>query len=125
MSLINTILSKIETYHEDRHLNFFIMEPEDYPCFIQFAKLGEDYLLDLPASNFFEDEMVEDLFTLLEKKYRKEIKALKDEPKAQRVTSYQIRFTVQEMNKMCYITKDIFTTILLVDEDSKLEISMR
>jgi len=123
MAIIHSILDKIEPWIESPSLNYFIMEPHDYPCFLQFAKLGDDYLLDIPSGNFFEDEMVKKLHFLIDSKYRKSV--AEDKDSKERIMSYQVRFTSIEVNKMCYVAREIFEEILLVDEDSDLGIAMR
>ncbi|MCO4781248.1 MAG: hypothetical protein KC646_02915 [Candidatus Cloacimonetes bacterium] len=120
--MIIPILEKIDTYLSDDSLSFFIMEPVGLPCFLQFAKIGDEVILDIPSSNFFSDGMDLQLTELLKMKYNKAATTQKEED---RVTSYQVRFSKPESNKMCYIVKDIFHSILLVNEDSNLTIVMR
>ena len=124
MSIIQTILSKIDEFAENENYNYFIVEPTGYPCFLQFAKVGENFLLDMPSSNFFEEEMTRELHHLMENKFRKKIKIIKED-EGDRVMSFQVRFSANEVNKMCYVTKDVFTTILMIEEDSEVGIVMR
>jgi hypothetical protein len=98
------------------------MEPLGLPCFLQFAKIGEEYLHDIPSSNFFKEDMESQLKDLLKMKYNKIATILNEN---ERITSYQVRFSKAESNKMCYIVRDIFNSILLVDNDSDLTIVMR
>ncbi|MCJ8346839.1 hypothetical protein MJH12_14955 [bacterium] len=120
--MIIPILEKIDIYLSDESYSFFIMEPHDLPCFLQFAKIGDELILDIPSSNFFGSEMESQLNELLKMKYNKTAIALSEND---RITSYQVRFSKTESNKMCYIVRDIFHNILLVDEDSELTIVMR
>lgn len=98
------------------------MEPHGLPCFLQFAKIADEIILDIPSSNFFSDGMDAQLKDLLKMKYNKTAQSLSEED---RITSYQVRFSRPESNKMCYIVRDIFNSILLVNEDSNLTIVMR
>ncbi|PCJ17910.1 MAG: hypothetical protein COB02_12650 [Candidatus Cloacimonadota bacterium] len=120
--MIIPILEKIDSYISDEASSFFIMEPEGLPCFLQFAKVGEVLLLDIPSSNFFYDEMESQLNELLKIKYNKNAISVNEN---NRIVSYQVRFSKAESNKMCYIAKDIFQTIFMVEEDSDMSIVMR
>lgn len=98
------------------------MEPKGLPCFLQFAKIGDEIILDIPSSNFFSEGMDAQLNELLKMKYNKTATKMSDE---ERTTSYQVRFSKPESNKMCYIAKDIFHSILQVEDNSNLTIVMR
>lgn len=124
MNLIASILEKIDAYLCDELSSFFIMEPHDYPFFLQFAKVGENFLLDIPTSNFFDANMLSELRDIMKSRYRKEIIANQDDESSP-VTSYQIRFKATEVNKMCYIAKEIFTTIFQMEESNELNITIR
>jgi len=124
MSLIGSILEKIDHYVTEDSASFFIMEPRDYPCFLQFAKIGENFLLDIPTSNFFDTQMLSDLKEIMKNRYRKDIVANQEEDEAP-VTSYQIRFAPFEVNKMCYIAREIFISIFQLEEENDLVISVR
>lgn len=124
MSLITSILEKIDLYVDDDMSSFFIMEPQDYPFFLQFAKVGENFLLDIPTSNFFDSSMLLELREIMKSRYRKEIVA-NQENEDTPVTSYQIRFKAAEVNKMCYIAKEIFISIFQMEESNELNITIR
>ena len=55
MTIIQSILAQINDFIDDDNLTYFIMEPQGYPYFLQFAKIGENYILDIPAGNFLKN----------------------------------------------------------------------
>jgi hypothetical protein len=120
--VIETILDRIQAYQQDENKSFFIMEPADLPCFIQIAKIGEDFLLDIPTSNFYEDGMEKELKDLLRLKFRKKLEPQREN---RRIVSYQCRFTGPEVNKMCYVARDIFLSVFKIDDSVDLSITMR
>jgi|SaaInl4_135m_RNA_FD_contig_61_853968_length_1150_multi_4_in_0_out_0_2 hypothetical protein len=124
MSIIGSILDNIDQYVLSEEASFFIMEPRDYPCFLQFAKVGENFLLDIPTSNFFDSQMLVDLKKALKERYRKELIANQDHDEAP-ILSYQVRFAPFEVNKMCYIAREVLVSIFLLEEDYELVISTR
>ena len=124
MNIVQSILSQINEFIDNDHLIYFIMEPNGYPYFLQFAKVGDNYILDIPASNFFEDSMFPRMQDLLMNKFRKEIQKINDEKK-NRLATYQVRFSSKEINKMCYVAREIFEDCLGVNEAADLAISMR
>lgn len=124
MNIVQNILSRINEFIDNDHLVYFIMEPSGYPYFLQFAKVGDNYILDIPASNFFEDTMYPRMQDLLMNKFRKEIQTV-DDVKKNRLATYQVRFSSKEINKMCYVAREIFEDCLGVAESANLAISMR
>ncbi len=120
--MIETILDRMNEYAENSKFNFFIMEPLELPLFLQVAKIGEEFILDVPAANFYDPALIRELFLLMETKYRKKIQPNEENEK---VVSYQIRFSNREINKMCYICQDILMSLFKVDKEHKLSISMR
>jgi hypothetical protein len=125
--MIHSILEEVDVYTQEERFSFFIMEPEDYPCFLQIAKLGESYILDIPTSILIDDEMSNELKDLLSTRFRKEIQT-NEEPSHEgkdRIVSYQVRFKACEVNKMCYVAREILEQVLLIDSSKPLRISMR
>lgn len=124
MNLIQNILSQINDFIDNDKLNYFIMEPKGYPSFLQFAKVGDNFILDIPATNFFDISMQKKTLELLMTKFKKEIKPVNDK-KSARLATYQVRFSANEINKMCYVAKEVFEECLGVKETAELSISTR
>lgn len=124
MTLIQTILAQINEFIDDDNLTYFIMEPQGYPYFLQFAKIGENYILDIPAGNFFEEYMQQSMQELLQNKFRKEVITVTNEQN-ERLATYQVRFSENEINKMCYVANELFQESLRVSDCAEIVISMR
>ena len=107
--------------------SFFIIEPEDYPCFLQIAKVGESYLLDIPTPILLDEVMSNDLKNILLKRYRKEVQTNEESSRhsEEHLVSYQVRFKACEVNKMCYVAREILQELLMLDPEQPLRISMR
>ncbi len=124
MTLIQSMLSQINDFVDDDNLTYFIMEPQGYPYFLQFAKIGQNYILDIPAGNFFEEHMQLSMQEVLQNKFRKEIVTINNENN-ERLATYQVRFAENEINKMCYVANELFQKSLKVNDDAEIMISMR
>lgn len=124
MTIIQNILAQINDFVDNDKLTYFIMEPQGYPYFLQFAKIGENYILDIPAGNFFEEHMQQTMQELLQNKFRKEIISINSEQN-ERLATYQVRFSDNEINKMCYVANELFQQSLKVSDNAELIISMR
>ena len=124
MTIIQSILAQINDFVDDDNLTYFIMEPQGYPYFLQFAKIGENYILDVPAGNFFEEHMQQSMQELLQNKFRKEIVKINDEQN-ERLATYQVRFAENEINKMCYVANELFQKSLKVNDNAEIIVSMR
>jgi hypothetical protein len=120
--MIERLLAKIADFIEEDEHSFFIVEPRGLPCFVQVAKLESEYLLDVPASNFFEDDMIDKLELMFNERYRKKIIQNDD---GSRIVSYQCRFKEAEINKLCYIIQSIFNEIFDIDLQHDVDIIMR
>tara|TARA_Y100000589_G_scaffold145046_1_gene138678 strand:- start:224 stop:580 length:357 start_codon:yes stop_codon:yes gene_type:complete len=118
------MLSQINDFVDDDNLTYFIMEPQGYPYFLQFAKIGQNYILDIPAGNFFEEHMQLSMQEVLQNKFRKEIVTINNENN-ERLATYQVRFAENEINKMCYVANELFQKSLKVNDDAEIMISMR
>mgnify|MGYP001329381091 FL=1 len=124
MTIIQSILAQINDFVDDDNLTYFIMEPQGYPYFLQFAKIGENYILDVPAGNFFEEHMQQSMQELLQNKFRKEIVKINNQQN-ERLATYQVRFAENEINKMCYVANELFQKSLKVNDSAEIIISMR
>ncbi len=124
MTIIQSILAQINDFIDDDNLTYFIMEPQGYPYFLQFAKIGENYILDIPAGNFFEEDMQKTMQELLKNKFRKEVLSVKND-QSERLATYQVRFSDNEINKMCYVANELFQQSLKVNDNAEVNISMR
>ncbi|MEE2925065.1 MAG: hypothetical protein VX619_09835 [bacterium] len=124
MTIIQSILAQINDFIDDDNLTYFIMEPQGYPYFLQFAKIGENYILDIPAGNFFEEHMQKTMQELLKNKFRKEVLSVKND-QSERLATYQVRFSDNEINKMCYVANELFQQSLKVSDNAEVNISMR
>ena len=124
MTIIQNILAQINDFVDDDNLTYFIMEPQGYPYFLQFAKIGENYILDIPVGNFFEEHMHDTMQELLQNKFRKEVTSVENE-KNKRVATYQVRFSDNEINKMCYVANELFQKALKVNDTAEVIISVR
>lgn len=120
--MIEIFLEKINEYALNPNLSFFVMEPEGVSHFLQIAKVGEDFLLDIPASQFYDEELVLELEKMVSGKYRKTITLNKENS---RLISYQCLFKSYEISKICYVARDIFVDIFIVDSEDKMNIIMR
>ena len=124
MTIIQSILAQINDFIDDDNLTYFIMEPQGYPYFLQFAKIGENYILDIPAGNFFEEDMQKTMEELLKNEFRKEVLSVKND-QSERLATYQVRFSDNEINKMCYVANELFQQSLKVSDNAEVNISMR
>ena len=124
MTIIQSILAQINDFVDDDNLTYFIMEPQGYPYFLQFAKIGENYILDVPAGNFFEEHMQQSMQELLQNKFRKEIVKINNQQN-ERLATYQVRFAENEINKMCYVANELFQKSLKVNDNAEIIVSMR
>ena len=124
MTIIQSILAQINDFVDDDNLTYFIMEPQGYPYFLQFAKIGENYILDVPAGNFFEEHMQQSMQELLQNKFRKEIVKINNQQN-ERLATYQVRFAENEINKMCYVANELFQKSLKVNDSAEIIVSMR
>tara|TARA_Y100000589_G_C27020885_1_gene574865 strand:+ start:108 stop:482 length:375 start_codon:yes stop_codon:yes gene_type:complete len=124
MTIIQSILAQINDFVDDDNLTYFIMEPQGYPYFLQFAKIGENYILDVPAGNFFEEHMQQSMQELVQNKFRKEIVKINNQQN-ERLATYQVRFAENEINKMCYVANELFQKSLKVNDSAEIIISMR
>ena len=124
MTTIQSILAQINDFVDDDNLTYFIMEPQGYPYFLQFAKIGENYILDIPAGNFFEEHMQQSMQELVQNKFRKEIVKINNQQN-ERLATYQVRFAENEINKMCYVANELFQKSLKVNDSAEIIISMR
>lgn len=120
--MIETFLEKINDYARNSNLSFFVMEPVGVPHFLQIAKIGEDFLLDIPASQFYDEELVNKLKEMISEKYRKSI-TLNEENG--RLISYQCLFKNYEISKICYVARDIFVDIFILDPQDEMTVIMR
>ena len=61
---------------------------------------------------------------LLKNKFRKEVLSVKNDQN-ERLATYQVRFSDNEINKMCYVANELFQQSLKVSDNAEINISMR
>jgi len=120
--MIDQILDEVGQYVENEEKSFLIIEVPNVPFFIQVAKVGEDLLLDVPKSVLFSQELEKNLLELMLDRYRKY--ALRNEDEG-RLISWQFRFPVGETNKLCYVAREVLTTVFELPDSINLTIASR